>query len=218
MMRSWTRRCPMQRKDASRQLVSHRIACSQAPIGIDVLKHRRCSTGLARSLLAAGCGSTLLLACATSSSQSTASTAGADVSPEVTCNRARVSAYDGWRAAESELQHQVAEVRKAIVETDDRHLPPAWMITKDMFAKRDAARAAAPRLEAQLTAATQARESSLLGAVYARDAANAAAKLIPANEAQQLSAAAWTACKDIAPGSPAPQWAGHDTRALPARH
>lgn len=217
MMLCWLGAPQMRRKDARQQIVSHRIACNQALIGIDVLIRRRCSTGIVRSLVAAGSGAALLLACATSSSQSTAPSAGADASPEVTCNRARVSAYDGWQRVELELQHHVAEVRKAIVETDDRHLPPAWMITKEMFAKRDAARAAAPRLEAQLAAATQARESSLLGAVYARDAANAAATLIPANEAQQLSTAAWTACKDIAPGSPAPP-SLKDTRGLPARH
>ena len=79
------------------------------------------------------------------------------------------------------------------------------MVTSDMFARRDTARAEAPKVEAQLTAVRKARDSALLGAVYARDAAKSATALIQAAEAQQRSATAWEACKDVAPGSPAPQ-------------
>ncbi|HVZ33217.1 MAG TPA: hypothetical protein VG963_12375 [Polyangiaceae bacterium] len=129
---------------------------------------------------------------------------GQGVTPEVACNRARVSAHDGWQAVEAEIQQRVDDVHKAIVETDDRHLPPAWMVTSDMFARRNAARAAAPKLEAQLSAVHKAREWALLGAVYARDAARAAEAVIQVADAQQRSAAAWEACKDVAPGSPAP--------------
>lgn len=154
-------------------------------------------------------GAAWLLACATPTSTSTATTSkvaptAQGVSPEVACNRARVIAHDRWQVLEAELQQQVDAVHKEIVETDDRHLPPAWMVTKDMFTRRDAARAAAPKLETQLAAVRKARESALLGAVHARDAAKAAEALVPADEAQQRSATAWEACRDVAPGSPAP--------------
>ena len=155
-------------------------------------------------------GAAWLLACATPTSTSTATTSkvvaptAQGVSPEVACNRARAIAHDRWQVVEADLQQQVDAVHKEIVETDDRHLPPAWMVTKDMFTRRDAARAAAPKLETQLAAVRKARESALLGAVHARDAAKAAEALVPADEAQQRSATAWEACRDVAPGSPAP--------------
>lgn len=169
------------------------------------ISQRRPTTALPALVL----GAAWLLACATPTSTSTPTTGGVaptapGVSPEVACNRARVNAYDGWQAVEAELQRQVDAVHKEIVETDDHHLPPAWMVTKDMFARRNAARAAAPKLEAQLAAVHKARESALLGAVYARDGAKAAEALIEANEAQQRSATAWEACRDVAPGAPAP--------------
>jgi len=126
------------------------------------------------------------------------------VSPDVACNRARVGAHDAWQEVEVEVEKRVDEVHKAIVETDDRHLPPAWMVTSEMFARRDAARAEAPKLEAQLAAVRNARDSALLGAVYARDAAKSATAIIQAAEAQKRSTTAWEACKDVAPGSPAP--------------
>jgi hypothetical protein len=167
-------------------------------------------------------GAALFFSCATPTSTSTPSASRASatsqgVSLEVACNRARVSAYDAWQAVETDLQQQVDAVHKEIVETDDRHLPPAWMVTKDMFARRDAARAAAPKLNEQLAAVHNARESALLGAVYARDAAKAAEAVIQAASAQQRSAVAWEACKDVAPASPPrPTQTAQGQRALSA--
>jgi hypothetical protein len=159
---------------------------------------RASATGL--RLLATGIAASLLLACAAPSSAPPTPAA----SPEVACNRARVSAYDAWRSVESDLQRRLEAAQQIVEDTDHRKLPPAWMIPNGTFAKRKTALADVKELEAQLGPVRTASESALLGAVFARDAAKAAGDVTSANEARQLSEAAWAACKDVSPGLPSP--------------
>jgi len=98
---------------------------------------------------------------------------------------------------ESDLLRRLEEAQAIVEDTDDRRLPPAWMIPKGTFAKRKAALVDVRELEAQLGPVRMAQESAFLGAVFARDAAKAAEAVTTANEAGQLSEAAWEACKDV---------------------
>jgi hypothetical protein len=70
--------------------------------------------------------------------------------------------------------------------------------------QRIKAMAAAPLLAARITAVRRAREASLLGAVFARDGAQAVETQDTTPELRKASAAAWEACRDVAPATPAP--------------
>jgi hypothetical protein len=134
---------------------------------------------------------------------STASSAApTSLAPAVACNRARVAAHDCWRSLETELESKLGEAQAVVDETAPNKLPPAWMVPDGTFERRSRAQADTLLLRQRLLAVHTARESSLRGAVRARDDAEAAEKLVTDPAATNASNAAWAACRDIAPGDP----------------
>lgn len=126
------------------------------------------------------------------------------IPPDVACNRARVAAHDAWAIVEADLQRQFDEAQAAIKATDPNHLPPAWMVPDGTVDRRIKALQDARTLGVRVAAVRQARASSILGAVLARDAARAVDSASTTDATTKASAAAWQACRDVAPATPAP--------------
>ena len=105
---------------------------------------------------------------------------------------------------EQRLQHRVNSNQAIIDATELKRLPPAWMVPDGTIDKRIDALEAAPLLAARIAAVRRAREASLLGAVLARDSAQAVEPPDATEASRKTSAAAWDACRDVAPVTPTP--------------
>ena len=158
----------------------------------------------AAALAVAVVGSLSVRAAPSPSSPPSAVSTPAATSPQVACNRARVAAHDAWAAAEKGLQHQVDSNQAVIEATELNRLPPAWMVPDGTIDRRINALKAAPLLGARIAAVRRAREASLFGAVFARDGAQAVEAQDATTESRKASAAAWEACRDVAPATPPP--------------
>jgi len=149
-------------------------------------------------------GSLTVHAAPTPSPTASAMSPASAPSLQVACNRARVAAHDAWAAAEQKLQHQVDNNTAVIEATELSRLPPAWMVPDGTLDRRINAVNAAPLLAARIAAVRRAREASLFGAVFARDSAQAVEPHDATVASLTASAAAWEACRDVAPAEPTP--------------
>ena len=158
----------------------------------------------AAALAVAVVGSLSVHAAPSPSTALSAMSPGSTASPQIACNRARVAAHDAWAAVEQDLQHQVDSNKAVIEATEFNRLPPAWMVPDGTLDKRINALKAAPLLATRFAAVRRAREASLFGAVLARDSAQAVEPQDATEASRRSSAAAWEACRDVAPATPSP--------------